>query len=358
MSRIRSQGPMPFDTFMEMSLYDPDDGFFAAGAVRPGEHADFVTSPEVSPWFGRLIGRWVLEGRSEDPDGLGTATVVEIGGGSGSLLAPLVEEVGEALGQVVAIEVSDAARRSIADRVPIAQVAASLDDVQLSRNGVVVVNEVLDNLPARIVRRSTDSWEELCVGEVDGRLEFVTVTADAALAAWCDRWLGSVPVGTVLTAQMHMADWLREVLGRFETAAVLIIDYAALTSDLAVRRSEDVVRSFVRQQSGHDVFIDPGSTDVTVDVNIDVLTALADGMDLEMTVVTQREFLLDQGAADVLEKLGETSHERARAGDVLGQLVARSEATGLRALLDPAGLGGFTVFSISKRASALDWPTT
>ena len=79
---------MPFDSFMEMSLYDPDDGFFAAGAVRPGEHADFVTSPEVSPWFGRLIGRWVREGWSEDPDGLAAATLVEIGGGSGSLLAP------------------------------------------------------------------------------------------------------------------------------------------------------------------------------------------------------------------------------------------------------------------------------
>ena len=110
-SRIEADGPLPFDLFMDMCLYDAESGFYGAGRVRPGERADFVTAPEVSPWFGRLLGRWVAKVADGD------AALVEVGGGSGSLLEPLLAEVGDEFSRMYAVEVSARARSEIAARV-------------------------------------------------------------------------------------------------------------------------------------------------------------------------------------------------------------------------------------------------
>ena len=46
--RIRSEGPIGFDAFMEAALYDPECGYFTSGPLRSVKAGDFLTSPEVS----------------------------------------------------------------------------------------------------------------------------------------------------------------------------------------------------------------------------------------------------------------------------------------------------------------------
>ncbi|NHZ70215.1 MAG: class I SAM-dependent methyltransferase, partial [Proteobacteria bacterium] len=60
LARIAADGPMRFDEFMDRCLYDLEDGFFGSGDLRSNSDGDFVTSPEVSPWFGSLLGRWAV----------------------------------------------------------------------------------------------------------------------------------------------------------------------------------------------------------------------------------------------------------------------------------------------------------
>ena len=61
---IRAAGGwLPFDRFMAMALYEPGLGYYAnqnpkfgqmpAGVA--GQGSDFVTAPELSPWFGRTL---------------------------------------------------------------------------------------------------------------------------------------------------------------------------------------------------------------------------------------------------------------------------------------------------------------
>ncbi|MGI9529816.1 MAG: SAM-dependent methyltransferase [Acidimicrobiia bacterium] len=339
---IREDGPIGFDTYMALCLYDPDAGFFASDTVRAGTDGDFVTSPEVSPWFGRLIGRWAAE---QFPQG--TATLLEVGGGTGALLEALVVESGDAFGEIAAVELSPGARRSIGERVPRSRLFADVAELPADVPVVVVVNELLDNLPTRLVERTAGGWNELLVGESDGALGFVSAPADSELSAWCDRRLGSVHNGAVLAAQIEVEQWLTKLLGHFSSARVLVIDYADSTSRLAERPRQDIVRTFARQRSGHDLFAEPGSTDITLEVNSDVVVSAIEDLGASVTVTDQRTFLTCLGADEAIESLVEVSHERARSGDVMGQLVAASEAKGLRALLDPSGLGGFAVISIS-----------
>ena len=56
-SRIRSDGPVPFEEFQSIALYDPE-GFFGSG-LRSVKEGDFLTSPEVSPLFGETLAVFV-----------------------------------------------------------------------------------------------------------------------------------------------------------------------------------------------------------------------------------------------------------------------------------------------------------
>ena len=55
--RIARSGSIRFDEYMDLALYAPDEGFFATGGGAGRGGADFLTSPEVGPLFGALVGR-------------------------------------------------------------------------------------------------------------------------------------------------------------------------------------------------------------------------------------------------------------------------------------------------------------
>lgn len=339
---IGREGPLPFDQFMEMCLYDPEDGYFATGGVRAGTDGDFVTSPEVSPWFGRFLGRWAVAAHPGDD-----AILVEIGAGSGSLLEPLIDEVGDYFQEVFAVELSHSAREAIAERIPSATVVSSIHDLPAGRPAVVIANEVLDNMPSHLVERTDDGWSELSIGLVAGSLSYVSAPADSSLSAWCDTALAGAPTGSLLSAQRVFADWTRDLAAVFGSFTCCLVDYAGTTKELSELRRSEVVRSYRSHRSGPDYLSQPGQTDITMDVNTDVFAAAAHGVGARLEVVSQRAFLGRHGAFDVLAALGDEAAECARAGDVMGQLSARSASIDIGALLDEDGLGGFSVLLMS-----------
>src|SRR3546814_11010605 len=82
---IGRRGPIPFDEVVAAALYSPDGGFYT-GEGRAGRRGDFVTSAEVGPLFGTLVGRalddWWIEARRPD-----VFVVVEACAGPGTLPA-------------------------------------------------------------------------------------------------------------------------------------------------------------------------------------------------------------------------------------------------------------------------------
>ena len=146
-SMIRAGGPMPFERFMEVSLYEPE-GFFGGETLRSEKGGDFLTSPEVSPLLGETLAAYVAHERERIGGPFQVVDVdVDVGAGSGSLLRPLLDAVHV---DVSAVEASPAARQALRQFLPDNHV---LTDLPESIRGVIVANELIDNLPMALALR-------------------------------------------------------------------------------------------------------------------------------------------------------------------------------------------------------------
>ncbi len=140
---------------VELALYHPSGGFYEGGGRAGRGGADFITSPEVGPLFGAVLARaldswWVALG-SPDP-----FLVVEAGAGTGTLAAAILSAGLPAAMRYVAVERSAALRAVAADRLAgRADVVGDLPPGPF--DGVVLANELLDNLPFRLLQRTGDT---------------------------------------------------------------------------------------------------------------------------------------------------------------------------------------------------------
>jgi SAM-dependent MidA family methyltransferase len=67
-SRIHDAGgSISFAEFMHYALYAPRLGYYSAGTRKFGDDGDFVTAPEISPLFGRVIARQCADGSLRGP---------------------------------------------------------------------------------------------------------------------------------------------------------------------------------------------------------------------------------------------------------------------------------------------------
>src|SRR5205809_5983180 len=87
--RIRREGPIPFDRFVDAALYDEPGGFFARGGGAGRAGRDFVTSPEVGVLFGALIAR-SLDGAWSELSRPDPFLVVDAGAGRGRLASDVL----------------------------------------------------------------------------------------------------------------------------------------------------------------------------------------------------------------------------------------------------------------------------
>src|SRR5205807_2296701 len=103
--------------------------------------------------------------------------------------------------------------------------------------GVIVANELADNLPIRIVERTPGGWNEIRVSEADGRFAEIVMPADDGLAAVADRLAEGhdIPVGARLPIPSALFEWLRSAGAMLRRGFVAIIDYAAPVEVLAAR---------------------------------------------------------------------------------------------------------------------------
>jgi SAM-dependent MidA family methyltransferase len=325
---------------MDVALYDPDLGFYSTGHGA-GRGGDFLTSPEVGPLFGAVVARALDEWWDE----LGCPsqfTVVEAGAGAGTLARDVRLAAPRCLGSLaqVLVERSPSLRALHAGRVPVeAGAVVSLAELPAEPVvGVVLANELLDNLPFLLLERHDGGWCEVRVGESAGALAEVLVPAAPGLAEEADRLAPGAGDGARVPLQHAATQWLRDAIGLVERGRVVVVDYADATPSMAARPWAEWLRTYRGHGRGGHPLDSPGEQDVTAEVAVDQLA----GVRAPTADRPQAEFLAGHGIDDLAAAAADEWHARAHIGD-LPALKARSRVGEADALTDPTGLGAFRV---------------
>ncbi|HSH58764.1 MAG TPA: SAM-dependent methyltransferase, partial [Acidimicrobiales bacterium] len=229
------------DRFLEEALYGHGGFYTRAGGA--GRRADFLTSPEVGPLFGAVVAR-ALDAeweRLECPDSF---TVVEAGAGRGALARSVLGAAPACAGvlRYVCVERSDRLRHQ-ASEVAGVTVAAQLPPGPIT--GVVLANELLDNLAFRLLERRSGGWAEVFVAGAAGATHYeVLVDAPPDATTFADSLASDAAGGARLPLQQHACAWLGDALACVERGRVVVVDYADTSPSLARRPWREWVRTY------------------------------------------------------------------------------------------------------------------
>jgi SAM-dependent MidA family methyltransferase len=353
-AEIEAAGPMTFARFMEIALYDPEAGYYAARPADeprgPGRVGDFLTAPEGHPIFG-----WTLARRLEEVwDDLGRPrrfVVREHGAGSGALAVGLLDGLRRSrspLREVVryqAFETSLAASAAFHAALEAADLAAFVDTPDDEpAPGAIIANELVDALPVHRVE-----------GGTRGRLRerFVVLAADGALTtslgppstpALAERLTAeSVRLGPGQPAEICLAldGWLREAVAPLDRGLLLVIDYGYPAAELYEPTRGSTLRAYHRHRVYADPLVAIGRQDLTAHVDMTAVerAAAAAGLDA-VRRTTQGEYLASLGLGRLLVALQDEP-----GATLESYLAARSAVV---RMLDPRATGAFTVLEFGR----------
>jgi SAM-dependent MidA family methyltransferase len=323
---------IPFSRYMDLALYAPGLGYYAAGARKFGAEGDFVTAPEVSPLFGQCIARQALQVL----DAIG-GEVLELGPGSGALAADVFDAMraaGKAPPRYRLLEVSpdlrERQRERLARRFPEEMHRFEwIDALPGAIRGMVVANEVLDVVPFALVRRAGDGWFERGVAVSEAGFAF----EDRPLAEG-DLQRRAIqafpPGGYEYVSEVSLAGeaLVRTVAASLDAGIALFIDYGFSERELYhPQRSMGTMRCHYRHRFHGDPFFMPGLQDITAHVDFSAMARAAQAGGAEVHgYTTQAHFLISSGLTGILSAMdANTTIERVKATSAAQRLVSPAE---------------------------------
>ncbi|ULX52913.1 hypothetical protein A9P79_12815 [Cupriavidus taiwanensis] len=311
-------GWIGFDRYMALALYAPGLGYYSGGSAKFGRDArdgsDFITAPELSPFFARTLARQFAPLLAQ-----GLPRLLEFGAGTGRLAADLLlglEQEGQLPDTYAIVELSGELRArqqdTLARRAPhLAERVTWLDTLPAAFEGVIVGNEVLDAMPVQLFARRDGGWHERgvaraapqAVGEAPAFRFEDRPLADADVPAALRAMPGAHDVVTETHAEAE--GFTRAVGAMLARGAAFFIDYGFPGGEYYhPQRAGGTLMCHYRHHAHPDPFLYPGLQDITAHVNFSGIAHAA--VESGLTVAgfaSQARFLMNAGITDLLMAL-------------------------------------------------------
>ena len=310
-----------FDTFMQEALYS-ESGFFNTENVRSSEKGDFLTSPEVSQYFGVIIRSWIDSKNFYE-------NIVEFGSGTGSL----IEQIG--LKNITAVELSSTARKVI-DNKGIFSVK-SYEDLNILSADLVYGNEILDNIPCSIAVYKENNWYEKVVDISKDNLSYAYQPIRDEQLNWINLNKIEPNNNYEVELQTNIDNLIANLINRFQPKSFLFFDYGYEQKNRNKRKYKSLLRTYKKHHLSVDPIDDPGNVDITYDINFSAVKENFKSLGYSVSLKKQREFLLENGFNDIYDDL----KNQYITLEGIEKLKINSELNGLKAILDSNGLGDF-----------------
>ncbi|HXK34254.1 MAG TPA: SAM-dependent methyltransferase [Dehalococcoidia bacterium] len=352
--RIAASGPITFREFMAAALYHERHGYYPARPQATSRGGDYVTSPEVHPVFGALVGRQLAEmwrALGSPP----AFDVIEQGAGAGLLARDIIRrslrqdpDFAAALRYhiVEPIPALRAAQQRTLEREPGAGAAVRWHDT-LPRQitGCVLSNELVDAFPVHRVFRDGSGLHEVYVGVEDRRfVERLAPPSTPRITSYFDA-LGLLPgEGCYAEVNLEALDWMRDVAAALTRGFVLTFDYGYDAADLyAPWRRDGTLLCFHAQSASSDPFVRIGKQDITASVDFTSLRRAGEDAGLRTLAFTgQASFLVRLGIGEAVAAARDTHP------DSMEEYFARRRV--VMDLIDPGRLGRIKVLLQGKDA--------
>jgi SAM-dependent MidA family methyltransferase len=346
LERIRTSGPIPFAEYMRECLYHPEFGYYSKPEAR--RFADFYTSVDVHPIFGRLLARqlaemWDLLGRPRE------FYAVEAGAGTGRLAAhilnfaaPRLPEFYRAL-RYVSVEQSRARRErqreTLRTHLENGTAISAAELPHFIPAGCVFSNELLDALPVHRVLVQGGKLREIYVNfNEDAFTEEPGPLTSAAIEKYFEEQHVTLREGQQAEVNVEACQWIQDVGRRLDRGFILTVDYGHEAAELYnERHMRGTVLAYSEHRASEDFFASPGEQDLTAHVNFTALDLWGRCAGLSRTgCVSQMVFLVSLGRANEFADLyDQDSNEVER---IRARLL-------LKSLINPEGMGEtFQVF--------------
>ena len=301
-------GWMPFDQWMSQALYTPGLGYYS-NLHGLGLSGDFITAPEISPLFSRVIAKQIMSVLSD----MESPEILEFGAGSGAMAAEIMAEL-ERQGQLPdsynILEVSAGLkvrqRELLGERIPhLVDRINWLDTMpETPFQGVVVANEVMDAIPVErfVVRRGAAIALGVSIDE-NGILVMREHPDGMAVELPAEIDMESMDDGYMSEVRPGLSPWIASISDQLQRGIVLLIDYGySRTEYYRPERNSGTLSCFYRHHRHEDALALPGLQDITAHVDFTAVAEAADESGLDVAgYTTQAYFLLAGGIAKMAE---------------------------------------------------------
>jgi SAM-dependent MidA family methyltransferase len=303
-------GSISFAQFMHLALYSPGLGYYNVGTTKFGETGDFVTAPELSPLFGRVVARQCASVLKQ----LEKGKILELGAGSGRLAVEILRKLTDLESppeRYLILEISadlkarqeELISEELPDLLPRVEWLSKLPE---KFAGVVIANEVADALPVERFERTDAAVLQMHVTANETGFGWSRKPAPEILAMAVEKIetdIGeALPPGYQSEISLGLPDWIGQIAKSLDQGLVLLFDYGVSRREYYSReRNQGWLRCHFRHHAHNEPLIYPGIQDLTswVDFTAVAESAVDHGLDVA-GYVTQAQFLINGGLEDEL----------------------------------------------------------
>lgn len=301
-------GAISFQRYMELALYAPALGYYAAGSAKLGDEGDFVTAPEISPLFSQALANAILPALDSDQ------IILEVGAGRGRMAADILiylKQQNKLPKEYWILELSADLRER--QKITIEETAPELinkvkwlDVLPEQFSGVVLANELLDAMPVQLFQKKENDINEINVVWLDDKFSFQLKSSfDERLVhrvknieTELEREFDS---GYVSEINFAAEDWIRSIAESLQQGIIILIDYGFPRHEYYhAQRNQGTLMCHYRHRTHPDAFVYPGLQDITAHVDF---TAMADAaLESNLKVIgytNQVSFLMGAGLLEL-----------------------------------------------------------
>lgn len=345
--RIKKEGPIPFEAFMDMALYHPKLGYYSSPGKKIGKEGDFYTSPHLHPIFGAMIAKqfismWVIMGKPKK------FFAVEMGAGAGYLCKDILDYLKRpsedpALSQnkndflnslnYVIVEPYSHFRKGQAKLLEYLKKdikwVPSLTKLNKNIEGCFFSNELFDAFPVHIVEMEDEFREVYITHNSSGFAEVKNRPGSGEITDYIRQHFGDMQQGFRTEINLRIRKCLEDISAKLSNGFILTIDYGYSAREYYdEERSSGTLLCYHKHQFNEDPYQHIGEQDITAHVNFSSINKWGEELGLKTVgYCPQGTYLTASGIDEVIVELYSDSPDYF------------SEISKIKGLIMPHGMG-------------------